>query len=271
MIAPNVSYGPDGPDGKGTSRLVSDFRQQLPVGQPTAIMTAFATVATSRPMSRDIVRSVPYEPQHGPRWCGAACLSMAYRALGRPEEQFTIWGRVAAPNRFGVTCTLTHRLAADAIERGLAAVVLQASHPPQLLAACLAAGIVVVANHRFDARSAGGHFSIVTAADSLGVTLHDPQAGPDHRLTTAEWVKLWDSSRAADVAGRVMIALGPADDAPAVCPDCGDPLPPTAPCGQCRRDVSLRPAVAVGCLKARCAARRWGKLFCPHCDYGRWD
>jgi hypothetical protein len=191
---------------------------------------------------------------------------MAYRALGQPAEQAEVWGRVAGRNRHGQTCTLTHRLALDAHARGLTAVVLRASHPAEMLARCLAGGLVVVANHRAAKDARGGHYSVVVAFDAVSVTVHDPAFGPDRLITAAEWSALWDESRTADVAGRVLVALGPADEAPAACGDCGEGLPGAVRCGWCQGEMPLRPAAAVGCTRARCPGRRWERIYCPHCD-----
>src|SRR4051794_9992442 len=92
------------------------------------------------------VAEVPYEPQQEPRSCGAACLCMVYQALGRGCPQAEVHAAVAGPGR-----ARTHRLALDALGRGLAAVIVQARAPWDLLRRCAGAGLYAVLNHRVEA------------------------------------------------------------------------------------------------------------------------
>ena len=55
--------------------------------------------------------NIPYESQsqtENNRMCGAACLSMVYRSLGKEVPQSEIWEKIAKVNRFGSLASTTH-------------------------------------------------------------------------------------------------------------------------------------------------------------------
>src|SRR5579863_1352097 len=95
-------------------------------------------------MSSTVAVSVPFESQSDPqirRDCGAACLSMVYRSLGKTVAPAEIWPAIAKENRFGSVSSTTHLMAKDALSRGFAAVAFQVSSPLQALRLCSESGI----------------------------------------------------------------------------------------------------------------------------------
>src|ERR1051326_5901838 len=100
---------------------------------------------------------IPYESQKLPRMCGAAALSMVYRSLGLDVYQDEIWPHIIGKNARGDECARTHRLAADAIGRGFAALVMQAREPWDILASH-ESGVRMILNHRPTREAWTGHY-----------------------------------------------------------------------------------------------------------------
>ena len=124
--------------------------------------------------------TIPFESQIRPRLCGAAALTMAYRALGLEATQDEVWPSVAGKNRRGDDCARTHRLAADALRRGLAAVVIQALDPWSILASEPVKAVLIL-NHRPTPAAWTGHFTVLVQRGPDAVVVHDPQFGPFRR------------------------------------------------------------------------------------------
>jgi hypothetical protein len=216
--------------------------------------------------------AIPYEKQSEQltgRSCGAACLSMAYRSLGKEVTQAEIWPAISKANRSGLISSTTHLMALDARNRGLSAVAIQARHPLQVLRICRAVGIRAVINHRVRRDSGSGHYSVLVDIDSKEVVLHDPLFGAARRLSHAELVELWLShSPNSEVTGGVLIAIGgSATPATPSCEFCHTPMPPSVDCPRCGQPTGMQPPEVLGCIKDGCIARMWNWLCCPACDY----
>jgi hypothetical protein len=215
--------------------------------------------------------AIPYEKQsdqQAGRTCGAACLNMVYRSFGMDVPSAEIWPAIAKRNRFGVVSSTTHLMTQDAVNRGFAAVSLQARHPLHVLRLCREYGIRAVLNHRLRPDSPTGHYSVFVDLDEKDVILHDPLLGPSHRLTHAELLELW-AARFSDseVAGCVLIAVASPGQAGAPCEFCRTPMLPSAACPRCSTPVGLQPSSVLGCLNDACIARMWNYVCCPACDY----
>lgn len=214
---------------------------------------------------------IPYQRQQivgGGRACGAAALAMVYRSLGVDCRQEDIWDRVAEEVRPNERVCRTHRLAQDALRQGLSAAVLQAASPLDLLQWMAGSGTRVVLNHRLDAASALGHYTVLVKLDREGVVLHDPHFGPGRRLPLEELERLWTPLHGVcEIVGGVLVAIGRKEEGPACCRDCGAPLPAALACGRCHGPIALAPAGALGCLDRGCPNRRWDRLYCPTCDW----
>src|SRR5437870_2264583 len=107
--------------------------------------------------------SIPYEKQadpHADRTCGAASLSMVYRSLGVPVTQQEIWSRIARPGGRGSAAGATYLIAQDALNRGLAALAIQARNPVQALRRCQEKGIRAILNHRLKEDVSTGHYTV---------------------------------------------------------------------------------------------------------------
>jgi hypothetical protein len=215
--------------------------------------------------------TIPYEKQADPtssRTCGAACLSMVYRSFGKDSPQAEIWPAIARANRFGSLASTTHLMAQDALGRGLAAVAIQARHPIQALRLCREAGIRAILNHRLDAFSPTGHYSVMVDLDARHVILHDPFFGPARSVSHAELLDLWQPKFPnSEIVGGVLIAIaeGPPDMPP--CQFCRTPTPASIECPNCRKPVGLKPAAVLGCMNQDCIARMWNYICCPACDF----
>jgi hypothetical protein len=243
--------------------------------------------------------AIPFELQDhaiGQRMCGAAALCMVYRSFGLLLTQAEVWETIARNDASGNRAGRTYLLAADALRRGLTALVLQARRPWQTLAACWSAGVRVILNHRVRPSSLRGHFSVLAGLSDEQAWLHDPAIGPAQPIARADLLLLWSAIRGSEIAGQVLVAVaqphdptrtaaradrgagcadrgaGCADrgagcaDRGAGCAVCGARPTQSARCAGCGRAVPLSPSAALGCPKWDCAGRLWTRLFCPHCD-----
>ena len=214
--------------------------------------------------------AIPYERQVDPdssRTCGAACLSMVYRSLGRNVAQAEIWPKISKRNRFGSLASTTHLMAQDASSRGFAALAIQARHPLQVLRVCRQRGVRAIVNHRFQQDAPTGHYSVVVAVGADGVVLHDPYLGPERRLPHAELLELWQPRYPdAEIMGNVLIGIAAEPQAAVSCAECGTAIPESVECPSCGKLVALQPAALIGCVAADCAARMWNYLCCSSCD-----
>jgi len=213
---------------------------------------------------------IPFEPQRrlrANRLCGAAAVSMVFRALGIPCRQEDVWGEIARPDRRGTRAARTCSLASAALERGLAALILQARRPWHVLQKAVEQGVPVILNHRLESNSPLGHYTVLLAADRRHAVIHDPSFGPRRRLTRRELLELWRPSQGGcEIVGHVLVAISRANLPSATCGICGTLIPAEIACPACARPVPLQPGSLLGCLRDHCPGRAWVRLFCPACD-----
>jgi len=217
--------------------------------------------------------AIPYQPQAvgtPDHMCGAAALAMVYASLGVRCAQEEIWPAIRQPSARGAWTTRTHRLARHAVERGFAALVVQAGQPWTALARCWEHEVRVIVNHRVRRDSRLGHFSVLAGIGPQEVLLHDPQFGPAQRHSRPAFLQLWlPTAGQSEIAGNVLVAIGRGEAsrrASASCTTCGTAIPAAIPCAGCGEAIGLAPAAALGCLRPDCPARIWRYLFCPACD-----
>jgi len=214
--------------------------------------------------------AVPYESQTDAptiRDCGAACLSMVYRSLGRDIAREEIWPAIAKPNHLGSVSSTTHLMAQHALRMGMAAVAIQARHPLQALRICRDAGIRAILNHRLKHDAPAGHYTVLLDIDDRSVLLHDPFYGPSRCLSHAELLELWQPLFAgSEIVGNMLIGIAPEPRPPAACAFCHTALPASIECPKCKRLVGLQPDALLGCVTSACIARMWNYLCCPSCD-----
>lgn len=223
-------------------------------------------------MSATATIAIPFESQSDPetrRDCGAACLSMVYRSFGKQVPPSEIWPGIAKPNRFGSVSSTTHLMAQDALNRGLAAVAIQARHPLQALRLCREFGIRAILNHRIRRDAPTGHYTVLADLDGKDVVLRDPFTGPSRRLSHAELLELWQPHLpCSEIAGYVLIAVAATRaSAAAACEFCHTPMPSRVVCPRCKKPVGLQPSALLGCVNNDCIARMWNYVCCPSCDY----
>jgi hypothetical protein len=212
---------------------------------------------TGQPTQHTAIPFVGQQPIDGNhRTCAAAALAMVYGSLGCGESQNSIWQRIVT----GATSTdhiATYQLARDALDRGLAAVVLRAGADPIApLKRLLNTGWRAVVNHRLATDQRWGHFSVVVAADDRHVVLHDPQRGPHCVYSHDDWLRLWQpAAENTEATGLVVVAIArprrSAVQTELVCPRC-DALIQLAE--DLLRTAAERPNAC------------WECLFCPRCD-----
>ena len=206
-------------------------------------------------------------PSPTSRMCGAAALCMVYRSLGVKSHQQPLWEQIARPDRNGARAARTHLLAASALRHGLAAVCFEASEPWSVLRRCVAGQTRAILSHRVRSGSPLGHYTVLVAIDRKEVILHDPQLGPRRRLARDELLALWrPADDDSEVAGHVLVAIGPPETGIASCGVCGAALPAATACPKCNGQIPLRPGGVLGCASQSCPARLWKRLFCPYCD-----
>lgn len=217
------------------------------------------------------ISDVPYVKQSdspGDRTCGAACLSMVYRAFGKEVQESAIWPQIAKPNKFGILSSTTHLMVREALQRGYAAIAIQTRYPLQSLRMCHESGIRAILNHRLRADVSVGHYAVLVEIDDQNVVLHDPLYGPLRRLPHAELLQLWQpSSSNSEIAGNVLIGIAKPPNAVTGCALCQALIPTHVECPNCTEPVSLQPAPLLGCISTTCLGRLWHYLCCPACDH----
>ncbi|HZZ81684.1 MAG TPA: cysteine peptidase family C39 domain-containing protein [Gemmataceae bacterium] len=214
-----------------------------------------------------LVLDIPYQRQINRDACGAAALAMIYESFGVPCSQEEIWPRTACPGPGPSARTKTWLLCADALRLGFSALTIKALDPWQMLRECAAQNIRAILNHRLSNATPAGHYSVLVAIDENQVVLHDPQLGPQWRLSRVELLDLW-CRRLSDleITGRVLLAVARGSRALHLCATCGCELPRTIACRNCRQSIPLDPTSLLGCFSKACDQRRWEQLFCPYCD-----
>jgi len=215
--------------------------------------------------------AIPYEKQfnaESSRTCGAACLSMVYRSLGKEVPQAEIWEAIAKVNRFGSLASTTHLMVSDALKLGFDAVAIKARHPIFALRCLRDTNIRVILNHRLQQDAPTGHYSVMVDIGNHDVILHDPYSGPSRRISHGELMQLWAPGANSEIVGETLIAIStPQTTTAATCEICRTPIPAAVACPQCGKPVGLRPATGIGCVSQDCVARRWLQVCCPSCDY----
>lgn len=209
---------------------------------------------------------VPYEKQESDHTCGAAALCMVCRAFGADCTQADVWDKVSKA-RYGGKRARTYLLAADAIARGFSALVIKAADPWKILQRCHDHDVLAIINHRMTANKAAGHYSVVIAVGDDHVLLHDPQRGPDQRLSREELLELWQPQFIrSEITGHVMVAVARTELPALPCPQNHEPVPESLPCRRCDKPIKLQPAAILGCMTDKCPERTWSRLYCPFCD-----
>jgi hypothetical protein len=212
--------------------------------------------------------TIPYVRQHEPRGCGAAALAMVYQSLGLACSQEEVWEQAATAGIGGFRRCTTHDLAGDVVRRGLNPLVLRARDPWQICSLGQHGEVRVVLNHRLEPASPSGHFSVLVDMDDASITLHDPQIGPERRLSRAEFLALWQpASLRSEVPGFILLAVCRKSEPAPPCVACGGSMPSSITCPGCEQSFALQPAAMLGCMAESCRGRAWDELFCPHCDF----
>lgn len=214
--------------------------------------------------------SIPYEKQFDPqstRTCGAACLTMIYRAFGLETPQRLVWPLISKKNQYGKIAAFTYLITADVLNRRFAAVAMQARDPLRTLRLCRESGIQVILNHRLKADSPAGHYSVFLDIDDTHVTLHDPSYGPSRRLPHDELLDLWQPRVPdSEIVGNFLIGISAKPSEPPPCKICQTPLRRSITCPRCKNRVPLQPGELLGCMNGDCSARMWDYVCCPSCD-----
>jgi hypothetical protein len=208
---------------------------------------------------------VPYESQSTPWTCGAAALTMVYRSFGFFETQDEVWRRIDSNERNKGNSVASHRLAADALKRGFAAMVLRVHGDWLAVRRSFENDARCIVNHRLSDKAVGGHFSVLTEVSGNLVFLNDPSEGR-RRVKVDQFLRLWSTASIA-VTGGVLVVIGRSCQWPEKCPLCStEPSQADPTCEGCGRLVPLQPFVVLGCLRKDCPMRSWVDLFCPWCD-----
>lgn len=212
---------------------------------------------------------IPFEAQLDEglgRTCGAAALCMVYRSVGIPCTQSDVLQRVASAGPRGRRAH-SYRLARDANQQGLAAVVLQARHPWAALQSCLDHGIHVIVNHRLAPESRAGHYSVLVDIDEQGLTVHDPANGPARHWQSESFLSSWRPAPAfSEITGNVLVAISPIETSPHCCALCHARMLQAGCCPRCDSGIMLQPGAAIGCVSRNCSGKLWNRVFCVQCD-----
>lgn len=218
-------------------------------------------------MEPSLTPLVPYRKQETGWTCGAASLRMAYASFGLELSEPELWA-ILQPDRLDRSGVYPARLAWEAQNRGFSAMAVQARRPWDLLTTCARHGIRAVFHQPLSRGSPRRHFSILAQADDDRIIVHDPQFGPDRAFPRAEWLEHWGACFGNfDARPNELIAIADSTTSHDSCVECGESLPEAWPCRACREPISLRPAVALGCVAADCPARLWEQVACPACGH----
>lgn len=216
---------------------------------------------------------IPFEPQRqqaGERMCGAAALAMALNSLEVSCSQEELWSEIACPDSAGQLAARTFHLASAALRRGMPALVIQVRDGWNNLQRLAAEVPCLILNHRLQAGSGQGHYSVLVDIDQESALLHDPLFGPRRLVSRANFEALWEPQRFysedQEIAGHVLIGIGPRVQHDPRCAQCDLRFPANITCGVCNQHFPLQPATALGCMRAGCGECRWQQLFCPFCD-----
>ena len=160
-------------------------------------------------------------PSPTERRCGAAALCMVLRDFGIDLSQERIWDEIkspVAPSRPNEFRIKTFRLAAFALKYGLDAVVGRLREPFGFLENLRCEhGYRLILNHRVRPDSSLGHFSVFvktgkTSTDEQTVWLHDPQKGPDRKISATELADLWKpTGQNCEITGNIAVLFFRAD------------------------------------------------------------
>jgi hypothetical protein len=222
-------------------------------------------------MNEIFTSEIPYERQGDPtsnRLCGAAALCMVYRSFGISAAQAELAPILRGPGTSATASARSYLLAQDALSRGLNAVVFRVRDPLTSLRQSQRPPVRMILNHRLHAESSSGHFSVLVRVGEREVIVHDPQRGPDIRLSLTELAELWrPMGGSSEVAGNVLVAIARGSRTTSTpCPRCSSTLPDVLVCPGCRKPFPVQPTAVLGCRDPSCPERRWEVLFCPHCD-----
>src|SRR5262249_43951847 len=149
-------------------------------------------------------------------------------------------------------------LAADALRRGLHALVLQVRDPWLVLERCVKQSVRVIINHVIEPISGSGHYSVLAGLGDDEVLLHDPSFGPNRAWSRSEFLQLWNPrARTPEILDQVLIAFTNSASKLGLCPLCDRRALDTCRCPSCQRSVSLQPLAILGCLSDYCPMRAW--------------
>src|SRR5262249_35615924 len=152
----------------------------------------------------------------------------------------------------------THLLAQDAQRRGLAALIVQARAPWQLLRRCAEVGARAILSHRLHADQPAGHYSVLVGVTEDGIVRNDPLLGPDTAMTREQFLRLWAPAwPPLEVVGHIAVIVAAAPGPQAACPRCQAALPAFRGCRRCRERIPLQPGATLGCLSRSCPERLW--------------
>src|SRR5262245_8109097 len=175
---------------------------------------------------------VPYEQQASPRRCGAAALCMVYRSLGMTVTQDEVWPTLTTATSKENPSARTHRLAADALCRRLAALVVQALDPWSFLELCRRHQTRVILNHRSTLQSWTGHYSVLVHQSADRVLVHDPHFGPNRQISREELLQLWRPTAhpQCEITGNAVVAIAATPGETHACSVCAAGVPESLPC-----------------------------------------
>jgi len=150
-------------------------------------------------------------PSPTERRCGAAALCMVLRDFGINISQERIWDviKTPVPSKLGEFRIETYRLATFAREHGVNATTGRFREPLAFLERlCCERGYRLILNHRLQADSPLGHFTVFVKtekiADEQAIFLHDPQKGPNRKISWSELAELWKpTGQNCEISGHV--------------------------------------------------------------------
>lgn len=214
---------------------------------------------------------IPYEKQldiNGFRTCGAASLKMIYKSYGFEIPQTSIWCVIRTPDKNQSYYAPSNRLAMDAILRGFNATIFKAIEPISAIKTVLLSGGQVIMNHRLNSDTGLGHFTVALSIDEENVFFHDPEKGPNKRKSINQIQHLFKPQFSpCEITGNILVAITQQKQITNKCRKCGNSIPASIICPNCKLEVPIISISEIGCFKQSCVSSRiWQIIFCPFCD-----
>jgi hypothetical protein len=204
----------------------------------------------------------------GSRICGASCAVMILRSFGKMANRQKIWAALRQPSPVGGENIPTSTLTKFLCGKGLPATTVRAKNPEKLIEKCVTHELPAILCCRQSPTSDLGHFVVLVGAEQENIVVHDPELGPNHKISRKIISELFEPiGEPSELTSRVLIIIGKAPTEESQCDECGTSKHLlSTQCPTCSNIVLLPPASVTGCIKPSCQKSLLESIICSHCD-----